>query len=82
MARAKFETYVIHPGPRDPIPRIGNGMRLVQVKIGTKWVRSKAPGGLTTRLHLRRWLFDVPHVLYQGEELREVFRALNKWRRL
>ncbi len=81
MTRAKFETYIIHPGMGDPIPRIGSGMRIVQVKIGRKWVRIRAPDGRVTRLHIRKWLFDVPHVRYQGEEMKEVFAALSKWRK-
>ncbi len=81
MARAKFETYVVHPGTGDPIPRIGSGFRLVQAKVGIKWVRIRVPGEQATRVHKRRWLFDIPHVLYTGQELREVFRELNKWKR-
>ncbi len=81
MSVAKFDTYVIHPGMGDPIPRIGSGMRLVQAKIGRKWVRIKAPDGRVTRLHIRKWLSKVPHVRYQGEETKEVFAALNKWKR-
>ncbi len=78
---AKFETYVIHPGLGDPIPRIGSGMRIVQAKIGRKWVRIKAPDGRVTRILIRKWLFDVPHVRYQGEEMQAVFTALRKWKR-
>ncbi len=81
MTIARYETYIIHPGLGDPVPRIGSGMRLVQVKIGRKWVRIKAPDGRITRLHIKRWLFQVPHVRYQGEDLRVVFAALNKWKR-
>jgi len=79
--RAKFETYVIHPGPGDPVPRIGSGMRIVQVKVGRKWVRIKAPDGRVAKLYLRRWLFDIPHFRYQGEEMRVVFAALDQWKR-
>ena len=81
MTVAKFQTYVVHPGLGDPIPRIGSGMRIVQAKIGRKWVRIKSPDGRVTRLHLKKWLFDVPHFRYQGEEMQVVFTALRKWRR-
>ena len=80
MAIATFETYVIHPGPGDPIPRIGSGMRIVQAKIGRKWVRIRAPDGRVTRLHIKKWL-NVPHVHYQGQEMYYVFVALDKWKR-
>ena len=82
MTVAKFETYVIQPGLGDPIPRIGSGMRIVQAKIGRKWVRIRAPDGRVTRILFRKWLFDVPHFRYQGEEMQEVFTALRKWRRV
>ncbi len=82
MSVAKFETYVIHPGQGDPVPRIGSGMRIVQAKIGRKWVRIKAPDGRVTKLYLRRWLFMVPHFRYQGEEMAVVFKALDRWKRL
>ena len=81
MTDAKVETYVIQPGLGDPIPRIGSGMRIVQAKIGRKWVRIRAPDGRVTRILFRKWLFDVPHFRYQGEEMQEVFTALRKWRK-
>ena len=82
MTIAIFETYVIDPGPGDPIPRIGSGMRIVQVKIGRKWVRIRGPDGRLTRILLKRWLTVVPHVRYHGEDSRaEVNAVLNKWRR-
>ncbi len=81
MTVAKFETYVIQPGLGDPIPRIGSGMRIVQAKIGRKWVRIRAPDGRVTRILFRKWLFDVPHFRYQGEEMQKVFTALRKWKR-
>ena len=48
MTIAIFETYVIDAGPGDPLPRIGSGMRIVEVKIGSKWVRIRAPNGRIT----------------------------------
>ena len=82
MTIAIFETYVIDAGLGDPLPRIGSGMRIVEVKIGRKWVRIRAPNGRITRLSLKRWVSDVPHVRYQGDESQaEVNTALNKWRR-
>ena len=81
MTIAIFEPYVIHPGPGDPLPRIGSGMRVVQVKIGRKWVRVKGPDGRVTRLLLKRWMANVPHVRYTDMSRAEISAALDRWKK-
>ncbi len=78
MAKAQFEAYVIHTGPGDPLPRIGSGMRLVEALVGRKWVRVRAKSGDASRVPVRRWAQDIPHVRYIGQSLREVLAEFGR----
>lgn len=74
--KTKWEPYWILPTDGDPLPSIGSGFRNVQVLIGTKWVRIRAPfNENASRLTLKEW-DELPHIQNLGQPMAAVLREL------
>jgi len=67
MSVAQYERYAIHTDVGDPLPRVGSGLRLVEAKLGHKWVKIRIPGEQATRIRRNVWDTEIAHVLYHKD---------------